>query len=66
MGHKTIAMAARYAHLAPTYKVEELGTLVRAESVPVPSGPKLATDAENARKAAKPNASQVARNRQFK
>ncbi len=29
MGHKTIAMTARYAHLAPTHKLQVLATLVR-------------------------------------
>ncbi|MGA9063410.1 MAG: site-specific integrase [Terracidiphilus sp.] len=29
MGHKTIAMTARYAHLAPTHKQQALETLAR-------------------------------------
>jgi site-specific recombinase XerD len=53
MGHKTIAMTARYAHLAPTHKLQALETLVRPGSVSVPSGYKLATKAKNTRKAGK-------------
>lgn len=34
MGHKTIAMTARYAHLAPTHKFRALETLVRPGAVP--------------------------------
>src|ERR1019366_2905067 len=37
MGHKTIAMTARYAHLASTHKLQALETLVRPGSVSVPS-----------------------------
>ena len=33
MGHKTIAMTARYAHLAPTHKLRTLEPLVRSSSV---------------------------------
>ncbi len=46
MGHKTIAMTARYAHLAPTHKLQALEALVRPGSVSVPSGYKLATSAK--------------------
>ncbi len=46
MGHKTIAMTARYAHLAPTHKQQALETLVRLGSVSVPSGYKMATGAK--------------------
>jgi len=38
MGHKTIAMTARYAHLAPTHKLQALETLVRPGSVSVQIG----------------------------
>ncbi len=48
MGHKTIAMTARYAHLAPTHKLQALETLVRPGSVSVQSGYKLATNAKKA------------------
>jgi len=43
MGHKTIAMTARYARLAPTHKLQALETLVRPGSVSVQSGHFLAT-----------------------
>ena len=46
MGHKTIAMTARYAHIAPTHKSQALETLVRPGSVSVQSGYKLATNAK--------------------
>lgn len=42
-GHKTIAMTARYAHLAPTHKLQALETLARPGAVSVQSGRKLAT-----------------------
>jgi len=29
MGHKTVAMTAGYAHLAPTHKLQALGILLR-------------------------------------
>ena len=48
MEHKTIAMTARYAHLAPTHKLQALETLVRPVSVSVQSGYKLATNAKKA------------------
>ena len=48
MGHKTIAMTARYAHLAPTHKLQALETLVRPGSVSVQSGYNLATNAKMA------------------
>ena len=53
MGHKTIAMTARYAHLAPAHKSQALQTLVRPESVSVQSGYKLATSVKKPRKAKK-------------
>ena len=53
MGHKTIAMTARYAHLAPTHKLQALETLVRPGSVSVQSGYKLATTAKTSRTAKK-------------
>jgi site-specific recombinase XerD len=53
MGHKTIAMTARYAHLAPTHKLQALETLVRPGSVSVQSGYKLATNAKKPCKAKK-------------
>ena len=43
MGHKTIAMTARYAHLAPTHKLQALETVIRPGAVSVQSGRKLAT-----------------------
>jgi hypothetical protein len=46
MGHKTIAMTARYAHLAPTHKLRALETPVRSSSVSVPAGRKMATGAK--------------------
>jgi site-specific recombinase XerD len=54
MGHKTIAMTARYAHLAPTHKLQALETLVRPGSVSVRSGRKLATGAKPATRSRKP------------
>jgi site-specific recombinase XerD len=59
MGHKTIAMTARYAHLAPTHKLQALETLVRPGSVSVPSGYKLATGAKMARRSGKVNSTQL-------
>ena len=53
MGHKTIAMTARYAHLAPTHKSQALETLVRPGSVSVQSGYKLAANAKKATKTSK-------------
>jgi hypothetical protein len=53
MGHKTIAMTARYAHLAPTHKLRALETLVRPGAVSVQSGYKLATNAKKPCKAKK-------------
>jgi site-specific recombinase XerD len=38
MGHKAIVMTARYAHLAPTHKLQALETLARPGSVSVKSG----------------------------
>ena len=59
LGHKTIAMTARYAHLATTHKLQALGTLVRPESVSVQSGYKLATNAKKAARIKKLNSSQL-------
>jgi site-specific recombinase XerD len=59
MGHKTIAMTARYAHLAPTHKLQALETLVRPGSVSVQSGYKLATNAKKATKTSKLNSLQL-------
>jgi site-specific recombinase XerD len=53
MGHRTIAMTARYAHLVPTHKLQALETLVRPGSVSVQSGYKLATNAKKATKTSK-------------
>jgi hypothetical protein len=50
MGHKTIAMTARYAHVAPTHQLE---TWVPPGSVSVQSGYKLATSVKKPRKAKK-------------
>jgi hypothetical protein len=47
MGYKTIAMTARYAHLAPTRKLQALETLVRPGLVSVQSGRKLAAEPKN-------------------
>ncbi|MGB6687252.1 MAG: site-specific integrase [Terracidiphilus sp.] len=57
MGHKTIAMTARYAHLAPGYLETELETLVqrhnreteKAEKNQVPAGPDLVPGASERR-----------------
>jgi site-specific recombinase XerD len=38
MGHKTIAMTARYAHLVPTRKLQALEIFARTGSVSVQSG----------------------------
>jgi len=59
MGHKTIAMTARYAHLAPTHKLQALETLVRPGSVSVQSGYKLATNAKKPRRTEKLNSIQL-------
>jgi len=59
MGHKTIAMTARYAHLAPTHKLQALETLVRPGSVSVQSGYKLATNAKKSRRTEKLNSIQL-------
>ncbi len=58
MGHKTIAMTARYAHLAPTHKLQALETLVRPGSISVQSGYKLATNAKKATRTSKLNSLQ--------
>ena len=49
MGHKTIAMTAQYAHLAPTHKLRALETLVRPGPVSVQSGYKLDTNTKKSR-----------------
>ena len=59
MGHKTIAMTARYAHLAPTHKSQALETLVRPGSVSVQSGYFLATNAKKATRSRKLNSLQL-------
>lgn len=59
MGHKTIAMTARYAHLAPTHKQQALETLVRPGSVSVPSGRKMATGTKKATRSRKVNRAQL-------
>jgi hypothetical protein len=46
MGHKTIAMTAGYAHLAPTHNLQALETLASPGSVSVNSGNKLAANAK--------------------
>jgi hypothetical protein len=53
MGHKAIAMTARCAQFVPTHKLQALETLVGLGSVPVPSGCKLATKGNDARKVVK-------------
>ncbi len=55
MGHKAIAMTARFAHLAPTHKLQALETLVCPGPVSVQSGFKLAADAKKSRTAKKIN-----------
>ena len=47
LGHKTMAMTARYAHLAPSHKLRALETLVTRYPVPVQSGRKMATSTQN-------------------
>ena len=59
MGHKTIAMTARYAHLAPTHKLQALETLVRPESVSVQSGYFWATNAKKTMRSRKLNSLQL-------
>ena len=59
MGHKTIAMTARYAHLAPTHKLQALETLVHRGSVSVQSGYKLATNTKKATGIKKLNSTQL-------
>lgn len=58
MGHKMIAMTPRYAHLAPTHKLQALETLVRPGSVSVQSGYKLATNAKKVTRTSKLNSLQ--------
>ena len=50
MGHKSIAMTARYAHLAPKHQLDALEMLVKPGSVPVQSGRKMATGNKKAKK----------------
>ena len=59
MGHNTIAMTARCAHLAPTHKLRALETLVRPGSVSVQSGYQLATNTRKAASSRKPNSHQL-------
>ncbi len=59
MGHKTIAMTARYANLAPTHKLQALETLVRPGSISLPTGRKLATGAKTATRGGKLNSIQL-------
>ena len=59
MGHKTIAMTARYAHLASIHKSQALETLVRPGSVSVQSGYKLATNTKKATRSRKLNSLQL-------
>jgi len=59
MGHKTIAMTARHAHLAPTHKLRALETLVHPGSVSVQSGYKLATNTKEATRSSKLNSLQL-------
>jgi hypothetical protein len=59
MGHKTIAMTVRYAHLAPTHKLQALETLVRPGVVSVQSGRKLATTSKAATRGRKQNSIQL-------
>jgi hypothetical protein len=59
MGHKTIAMTARYAHFAPTHKSQALETLVRPGSVSVQSGHRLATNTKKAMRTGKHNSRQL-------
>jgi site-specific recombinase XerD len=51
MGHKTISMTARYAHLAPTHKLQALETLVRPVAIPVQNGDYLVTGAKETQNA---------------
>ena len=50
MGHKSIAMTARYAHLAPKHQLDALEMLVKPGSVPVQSGRKMATGNKKVKK----------------
>jgi hypothetical protein len=65
MGHKTIAMTARYAHLAPTHKLRALETLIRSGSLSGSSGRKMATEANTRQKVAKRDRIQVIVNKQL-
>ena len=58
MGHKTIAMTALYAHLAPTHKSQALETLVLPGSVSAQSGYFLATNAKKTMRSRKSNSRQ--------
>jgi hypothetical protein len=59
MGHKTITMTARYAHLAPTHKLQALEASVRPGSVSVQSGRKLAIKVKTAIRGRKLNSIQL-------
>ena len=59
MGHKTIAMTALYAHLAPTHKSQALETLVLPGSVSAQSGYFLATNAKKTTRSRKLNSLQL-------
>ncbi|MDR3750752.1 MAG: site-specific integrase, partial [Terracidiphilus sp.] len=50
MGHKTIAMTARYAHLAPTHKLKALQTLEHEETIPLQGGLNLPSRSTKTRK----------------
>ncbi len=50
MGHKTIAMTARYAHLAPTHKLKALETLERVGAIPLQGGHNLPSGSPKTRK----------------
>jgi hypothetical protein len=66
MGHKTIAMTARCAHLAPTHKLQTLETLASPGSVSVQSGYKLAANAKKATKTSKPDSFQFIESNKLK
>jgi len=59
MGHKAIAMTARYAHLAKTHKLQALESLVLPGSVSVQSGCFLATNAKKVTRSRKLNSLQL-------
>jgi hypothetical protein len=47
LGHKTISVTARYAHLAPDYKLRALETLIPKGMESVQTGYKVATSTKN-------------------